>query len=309
MTIHFDDIFEQLKVNNKTKKFAKIPRLNKKAKYTNNWKGGVESQVDLTFYTNDVDRGYKYIFVIVDVYSRHVDAVPIKNKESSTIVNCFQTVFNRGFKTQIVRADPGSEFKNRTVEKYLADKGVELRFGVAGRKQQTAIVESMNFIINKVLRTILTMHDAERFQEGKKNGDKNWTITRNDTWVKYLPQVISILNQNIRADKPLADMMKAPIVEKSERILREGTVVYKPMSQPNKSIVTDRNVYGKNHFKVGRFRYDIKRPMKVYFVSLLPGQPVRYMLQENFAPHHKMTNVSYPRSELLLESEVTNNNL
>jgi len=302
-TVNFNSALKQLGFDTKLKNFTNIPKLNKNAKYKNNWKGGVQSQVDLTFYTNDVDNGYKYIFVIVDVYSRRVDAVALKNKEANTIKNAFKTVFNRGFITEIVYSDPGSEFKNAIVEKYLEDLDIDIRFGIPGRKQQLAVVESMNFIINKILRTVLTIQDSKRYNSARER-DVPWTTVRKETWTKYLPQVVDIINQNIRDDKPLVEMLEAPVIPDGEDLLQDGDIVYRPIQQPNKSVVSERNKYNKDHFKIGRFRYDISKPMKIWYVSILPGQPVRYLLQSTSPPYRKIKNVSYPRSELLLESEV-----
>ena len=48
---------------------------------------------NLQKYSSD-NKGYEYIFAIVDVFSRKAWAVPTKNKEADTITKAMQTIID-----------------------------------------------------------------------------------------------------------------------------------------------------------------------------------------------------------------------
>ncbi|XP_033726667.1 uncharacterized protein LOC117316238 [Pecten maximus] len=68
--------------------------------------------------------GIRYLFIPIDVFSRHLWVVPLKNKQHQSIIDGFKHIFGQGRKPQEVRSDPGSEWKNRWVKQYLDKEGV-----------------------------------------------------------------------------------------------------------------------------------------------------------------------------------------
>ena len=52
---------------------------------------GLIEQSDLLFLP--MDNGYKYALVVVDNYSRKMDATPLKNKTPTSVVNGFEKIY------------------------------------------------------------------------------------------------------------------------------------------------------------------------------------------------------------------------
>ena len=73
-----------------------------------------------------VNKGYKFILVILDVFSRYAWAKPLKNKTASEVANAFQSVFSTGPVCQRMWCDRGKEFYNSTVKKLFAQHGITL---------------------------------------------------------------------------------------------------------------------------------------------------------------------------------------
>ncbi|XP_069136808.1 uncharacterized protein [Argopecten irradians] len=69
--------------------------------------------------------GIRYLFVAIDVFSRHLWVAPLKNKHHESIIDGFKTIFSQGRKPEEVRSDPGSEWKNRWVKQFLDKQGVQ----------------------------------------------------------------------------------------------------------------------------------------------------------------------------------------
>lgn len=57
--------------------------------------------------------GYKFLLVLIDIFSRFLFIVPLKNKQHQNVTDGLQSVFHSGRKPETLRTDKGSEFKNR----------------------------------------------------------------------------------------------------------------------------------------------------------------------------------------------------
>ena len=68
--------------------------------------------------------GYKFLLVLIDIFSRFLFIVPLKNKQHQNITDGLKSVFQTGRKPRTLRTDKGSEFKNRWVKSFLKKEGV-----------------------------------------------------------------------------------------------------------------------------------------------------------------------------------------
>lgn len=110
-------------------------------------KPNVVHQADLMFLPDD--KGYKYVLVVVDCYSRLSDAYPLKDKNATSVVKGFKRIYKNGGILKIperIEVDNGSEFK-KDVKNYFRSKGVYVRVAETGRHRQQAMVEKRNQLI------------------------------------------------------------------------------------------------------------------------------------------------------------------
>lgn len=68
--------------------------------------------------------GYKFLLVLIDIFSRYLFIVPLKNKHHQNIVDGLKLVFQKRRKPNTLRTDKGSEFKNRWVKAFLKKEGI-----------------------------------------------------------------------------------------------------------------------------------------------------------------------------------------
>ena len=75
---------------------------------------GYYDYADVLFLPND--KGYIYCLVVVDQGNRLVDAEPLKNKTSETVLEAFKAIYKRDIikKPKIVTTDAGKEFMGNT---------------------------------------------------------------------------------------------------------------------------------------------------------------------------------------------------
>ena len=63
-----------------------------------------------------VNRGYRYLLTVIDLFSRYAWAKPIKDKTGKEVKRAFQEIFATGRKPQRLQTDEGLEFLNRHVQ-------------------------------------------------------------------------------------------------------------------------------------------------------------------------------------------------
>ena len=124
--------------NNTTEKtivdaLLEVPQVDKKGvnvPTTDVFERNTTHQLDLLFLPED--DGYRYLLVIVDIATRHVDAEPLKTKDSKEVLKATQKIFKRKYVKQPLRleVDSGTEFKGKFKEYYdkLLDIVVKIVF-------------------------------------------------------------------------------------------------------------------------------------------------------------------------------------
>ena len=73
------------------------------------------------------NKGIKYLLCAIDLYSKYVFVIPLKDKKGISIVNAFNKIikqFNR--KPNKIWVDQGGEFYNNVFEKWLSDNDISM---------------------------------------------------------------------------------------------------------------------------------------------------------------------------------------
>ena len=66
------------------------------------------------------NKGFRFLFCIIDIYSKYVCAIPLKDKKGNTITNTFQKVLDKSnHKPNKIWVDKGSKFYNRSTKSWL----------------------------------------------------------------------------------------------------------------------------------------------------------------------------------------------
>ena len=80
---------------------------------------------DMIDYKTSQNKGYRYIFFIIDNFSKYLWAIPLKNKYSQTITNeCLNILTTSKRKVLKIESDRGTEFYNRTFQNFLRSKNI-----------------------------------------------------------------------------------------------------------------------------------------------------------------------------------------
>ena len=212
--------------NNYIQNLLKTPKKEPKSVMAHSYssKQNAVEQADLLFLPED--NGYKYLLVIVDLATRHVDAEPLKSKDSSVVLKATKKIFKRKYVKQPLRLeiDAGSEFKGEFKKYY--DKLLDIVVKIAGRHRQQSVVEAKNYQIGKILNARMLTEEANNGIESKN-------------WVDILPEVIKQMNKYLSHKPEALNPSLPPRSDKfSDDLLEIGTKVRIQLDNPEDYMMT-----------------------------------------------------------------------
>jgi hypothetical protein len=96
-------------------------------------------------YLPETKQGFKYLLAVVDLASDEFDIEPLKNLETKSTANAFQTMMKRKYLNfpKVISTDNGSEFKDQ-FDKMLTKNDVLHKTSRPNRHNQMSNVESLN---------------------------------------------------------------------------------------------------------------------------------------------------------------------
>ena len=72
-------------------------------------------------------KGFCFLLCLIDIYSKYVWVVPLKDKKGVTITKAFQEILGKSRpKPKKIWVAIGSEFNNRSVKSWLQDNDIEM---------------------------------------------------------------------------------------------------------------------------------------------------------------------------------------
>jgi ribulose bisphosphate carboxylase small subunit len=77
--------------------------------------------MDMTKFSK-YNRGYNFILVAIDIFSKYVWLRPLKDKRGESVMKALKNIFAEGRSPSRIRTDKGQEFKSRLVESLLKQR-------------------------------------------------------------------------------------------------------------------------------------------------------------------------------------------
>lgn len=116
---------------------------------------------DKTAWTQPND-GYRYVLVVIDIFTRYVWARALKNKEARTVRDAFDDIFDSsGRLPRRIRSDRGSEFTNAELRRYMNRRGITHFF--TNNELQANYVERVIKTLKSKLMRYLTDRNTNRW--------------------------------------------------------------------------------------------------------------------------------------------------
>ena len=116
--------------------------------------------VDMKSFAKDND-GFKYILMIIDVFSKYGWAVPLKFKSASATKAGLETVLSSGVVPKKIWADKGTEFYNQILKQYLKKQNIDLYS--TENEEKCSVIERWNRTIKTQLWKYFTANGTHRY--------------------------------------------------------------------------------------------------------------------------------------------------
>jgi hypothetical protein len=220
-----------------------------------------EHQCDLLFLPND--KGFKYLLVVTDIKTRKTDAQPLRSKTADAVLNAIKKIYNRNvLKQPIYRliVDDGPEFKG-VFENYFNEHNIMIKHLKPG--QHLGIVDSKIKMIGSALLK-------------RQNAQELITKKQNKEWVKYLKELIDLVNKY--TDNHYVEEKEDPFPKASKptKLLDVGTEVRTALFKPEDT--QGKRLSGK--FRSSDIRWDPKIK-KITNIIIKPNAPLMYIVNND----------------------------
>lgn len=121
----------------------------------------------------NINKGYRYILVVIDCYSKYVWTRPLKNKTATEVTNAMRDIIKEaGYSPRNIQSDNGTEFYNSLFSKLMKTFGINHYSTYSTKK--AAIVE-------RVIRTLKSW----LYKEFSYKGQYDWLNILSKITSKY----------------------------------------------------------------------------------------------------------------------------
>ena len=119
-------------------------------------------QVDLIDFSNiaTANENYKYLFVCIDVFSRQVFIIPLKNRNTEIITDAIDEVVEITAPSSITS---DNEFGTHAIKNYLKERGINLQTVDVGEHHKLGIVNRFCRTIREKINKYMVMYNTRKY--------------------------------------------------------------------------------------------------------------------------------------------------
>ena len=169
--------------------------------------------VDMTQYSK-MNKGYKYIFTNIDVFSKIAYAFPLKSKKIQDIKPCFQKIFKNN-KPKFIWSDKEPAFFSKEMQQFFKNNNVKIYHTNSHLK--AVVIERFN----RSLRELMM---------------KEFVKNNNTIWYNILPKLIKIYNNRYHST---IKMKPIEVNKSNEKYIKENIYTYNKTTKNPKFKIND----------------------------------------------------------------------
>jgi hypothetical protein len=107
------------------------------------------------------NRGYKYLLMVIDIFSKYGWIVPLKSKTAAAVTDAFQDIFKEGRIPAKMWTDKGKEFYNKLLTNLLQKNNVHLYS--TENEEKSTVVERWNRTIKRIMWKFFTANNTNKY--------------------------------------------------------------------------------------------------------------------------------------------------
>ena len=222
------------------------------------------------------NKGYKYILVFVDVFSRFAQCIPLKRKDANSVHNALNKILNSGHFNNLKRlnTDEGREFYNEKVKKLLTSKDITL-YSVSSREIKAAIAERFIRTLKGKLFRYMTHQNTKKYIHILPDIIKSYNLTQHrGLGGNHTPTEIHQLTNPDEIQLQFKRMYKIPSSSHKPIISSLSVGEYVRLSQIKPTFKKGYTIQNTLEiFKI--IRVDTTQSPTIYFLEDLQGEPIK----------------------------------
>ena len=209
--------------------------------------------LDLKDYGPENNRGYRYVLVTIDNFSKFVWTIPLKNKNAITIKDSFENILkNSKRKPNLIESDRGKEFYNNIFKDFLNKNNIKLY--------------SRNSLYGAVF--------AERFNRTIRDLLKRPVFDKGDgNWIDILQTTTKQNNNRVHTSTKLS--RKDASLKKNEGYVYKNLLNKRKKLKPKFQI---NDLVRTADLKKKRFQKEIQQIGLISYIKLLKILMIQYQL-------------------------------
>jgi transposase InsO family protein len=147
---------------------------------------------DVSSLSNHND-GHRFLLTCIDCFSRYAWAVPLKNKNSTSVMNAFRSIIVDNRQPTYLQSDKGTEFLNSTFQTFL--KSNNIRFYTSENDDiKCALVERFNRTLKTRMWRYFTRSNSFRYIDVLADLVKSYNDTIHSS-IKTAPSLVTVHNE------------------------------------------------------------------------------------------------------------------
>ena len=148
-----------------------------------------------------INRGYKYIFTNIEIFSKYAYAFRLKSKKMQDIKPCFEKIFKKS-KPKFICSDKEPAFFSKEIRKFFKDNNIKI------------------YHTNSHLKAVV----IERFNRSlRESMMKEFVKNDNTVWYNILPKLIKIYNNKYHSIIKIAPI---EVNRNNEMYIKENIYTY-----------------------------------------------------------------------------------
>lgn len=179
--------------------------------------GGIRDQydmdlMDVSFHSKQND-GVKYLFVVIDVFTRYVWISPLQNKTSASVLHALKKCFKVIGPPRKVRSDSGKEFLANQVQSYL--KSMDIKHFVTQEESKSNYVERVIKTLRSSMHRYMKRKRSFRYIDSIETIVENFNNTPHSSLGNKAPIEI---NEDNEVDQTVSQYLTLPVPKKKKKI-------------------------------------------------------------------------------------------
>ena len=107
------------------------------------------------------NKGYRYLLMVLDVFSKYGWIMPLKDKKGESVAVAFRQIFSEGRKPQFLWVDKGKEYYNKSVKDLLDSEGIEMYS--TENEEKSSVCERWNRTIKTKMWKQFTVQNSTEY--------------------------------------------------------------------------------------------------------------------------------------------------